>query len=219
MSRARAAILFVLMFIGQGFVPTVQAQTPPQSPPRHALVIGNSAYSHTDPLRNPANDALLVSGALEKAGFKVQLHVDLTQKEFRKALRDYSRALQTAGNGAVSLIYFAGHGSQVAGRNFLLPTDANVEFEDDVPIETVALDDVMSQLEGSESALNIFVLDACRNNPFKRGSRAAVRGLAPVKAQKGTLVAYSTAHYSLAAPTRDAERLDFPILPRGDHPR
>ena len=106
---------------------------------RHALVIGNSAYSNTAPLANPAKDARLIAAALGNAGFNVRLHIDLPQKKMKRALRDFARDLRRIGPDAVSLVYFAGHGTQVGGRNYLLPVDADIEVEADVSIETSGL--------------------------------------------------------------------------------
>ncbi|MCP4933414.1 MAG: CHAT domain-containing protein [bacterium] len=166
---------------------------------RHALVIGNSAYAHTSPLDNPAKDARLIAAALENADFNVRLHTDLTQKQMKRAMRDFSRNLRSIGPKAVSLIYFAGHGTQVAGRNYLVPVDANIEIEQDVSIETLAVDEMLGQMEAIDGALSIIILDACRNNPYKRGYRSSVRGLASLKAVKGSIVAYSTAPGTVAS--------------------
>ena len=165
---------------------------------RHALVIGNSSYTHTSPLANPAKDARLIAAALTNANFNVRLHVDLTQKQMKRVVRDFSRDLRSIGPNAVSLVYYAGHGTQVSGRNYLVPVDADIEAEQDVGIETLAVDEVLGQLESVTGALSIIILDACRNNPYKRGRRSSVRGLAPVKATKGSLIAYSTAPGTVA---------------------
>ena len=171
---------------------------------RHALVIGNSAYTSTAPLENPTKDARLIAAALENAGFNVRLHEDLSQKQMKRALRDFSRDLRASGPDAVSLVYFAGHGTQVAGRNYLVPVDANIEFEADVSIETLAIDDILAQLENNTGSLSIIILDACRNNPYKRSRRASIRGLAPVKASKGSIIAYSTSPGTVALDGRGA---------------
>ena len=166
---------------------------------RQALVIGNSAYAHTSPLENPAKDARLIGAALKNAGFNVRLHTDLTQKQMKRAMRDFSRDLRAIGPKAVSLVYFGGHGTQVAGRNYLVPVDANIEVEQDVGIETLAVDEMLGQMEAIDGALSIIILDACRNNPYKRGYRSSVRGLASLKAIKGSIVAYSTAPGTVAS--------------------
>ncbi len=114
-------------------------------------------------------------------------------------MRDFSRDLRTIGPKAVSLIYFAGHGTQVAGRNYLVPIDANIDVEQDVGIETLAVDEMLGQMEAIDGALSIIILDACRNNPYKRGYRSSVRGLASLKAIKGSIVAYSTAPGTVAS--------------------
>ncbi len=201
-SRYLLAIILVLLFGASLSSPLLAMggahATRAGSSSRHALVIGNSSYKYTAPLANPQRDARLIAAALENAGFKVRLHTDLSQKKMKRALRDFARDMRRLGDRAVSLVYYAGHGTQVAGRNYLVPIDADIETEADVPIESLAADDVLGQLENIKGALSIIILDACRNNPYKRGRRSSVRGLAPIKASKGSLIAYSTAPGTVA---------------------
>ncbi len=192
------ATLASLMLCSSGFAMGENAGRGQASAQRQALVIGNSAYEKTSPLENPAKDARLIAAALRNAGFNVRLRIDLTQKQMKRAMRDFSRELRSMGPGVVSLVYYAGHGTQVAGRNYLVPVDADIEVEQDVSIESLAVNDVLEQLENIKGSLSIIILDACRNNPYKRGRRASVRGLAPVKASKGSLIAYSTAPGTVA---------------------
>ena len=156
-----------------------------------ALVIGNSAYQKS-PLANPINDAKLLAGALGEAGFEVQLVTDLTQAGMRRAMRDFSETVARKGKDTVALVYYAGHGLQIDGENFLVPVDAKVEREADVAIETMRLADMMNALATLPTSLRIVILDACRNNPFDALSKGG-KGLAIVDAPTGSIVAYSTA--------------------------
>lgn len=158
---------------------------------RLALVIGNSKYQHTTSLDNPASDARLVAQTLKKQRFEVQLQTDLDLKATKRAFQVFYGRAQAAGRDAVVLVYYAGHGVQVRGVNYLVPVDAEIEREIDVDVETVRADSIMEMIELAGSPLNIVVLDACRNNPF-RGFRAVTRGLAEIKAPTGTLIAFST---------------------------
>jgi formylglycine-generating enzyme required for sulfatase activity len=165
--------------------------------PRVALVIGNSAYPN-GPLRNPANDAELMSETLRKVGFEVIARRDADQVTMKRAIQDFGARLEAAGPKAVGLFYYAGHGVQLDGRNYLIPTTAKIEREGDVDIEAVSADWVIAQMRYARNALNIVILDACRNNPFVRSLRSADRGLAIMNAPTGILIAYSAAPGSVA---------------------
>jgi TRAP-type mannitol/chloroaromatic compound transport system substrate-binding protein len=157
---------------------------------RVALVIGNAAYK-VGPLANPVNDAAAVAEALEKQlrFDKVILRRNLSGDAFRAALREMSREALGAEFG---VIYFAGHGIEVAGRNFLIPTDAALAAANDIDLEAIALDTALAQLDGV-TKLKLVILDACRNNPFTvAGARRSVsRGLARIEPEGNTLVAYA----------------------------
>jgi len=159
---------------------------------RYALIIGNSNYSFA-PLRNPANDASLMAATLRVLGFEVFEYKDINQREMKRAIVDFGRALERAGRDSVGLFYYAGHGVQVGGENYLIPVGSTIRDELDVDIEGVRASIVLAALERAGNALNMVILDACRNNPFQSGSRAARSGLARMDAPSGTLVAYSTA--------------------------
>jgi uncharacterized caspase-like protein len=111
----------------------------------------------------------------------------------KRALKEFGAKLEAAGKDSVGLFYYAGHGVQLNGRNFLIPTKASIEREGDVEIEAVSAEWVLEQMRFARNRLNIVILDACRNNPFARGMRSADRGLAKMDAPAGTLIAYSTA--------------------------
>ncbi len=165
---------------------------------RIALVIGNSAYVNAPSLANPANDARLMSSVLREQGFEVIERLDANQESMRLAVTEFGKRLEaahsnTAGGPAVGLFYFAGHGLQVAGENYLVPIGAPIQNESHVRIYTVSAGEVLGVLDYASNGLNIVVLDACRNNPIARSFRDSARGLAPIHPPTGTLVAYSTA--------------------------
>jgi formylglycine-generating enzyme required for sulfatase activity len=162
---------------------------------RLALVIGNGAY-RTLPLKNPVNDAVDMAGALRKLGFEVVLRTDVGLKPMEKAIKAFGRDLR---RGGVGLFYFAGHGMQVEGRNYLIPADADIESESDVRFESVDAGRVLGKMEDAGNALNIVILDACRDNPFARSFRSGTQGLARMDAPKGSIIAYATAPGSVAA--------------------
>jgi uncharacterized caspase-like protein len=165
---------------------------------RIALVIGNSSYK-TSPLKNPANDAQDMADRLRRLGFEVIQKKNAGRRAMIKAISDFGSKL---GPGSVGLFYYAGHGMQVKGTNYLIPVDADVEVESDVVAEAVDLGVVISHMEDARNDLNIVILDACRDNPFGRGFRSSARGLARMDAPRGTIIAYATAPGSVAADGR-----------------
>ena len=184
-----AVVLAVLLVSGQALAEK-----------RVALVIGNGAYGRSiGALANPPNDARLMAKTLRQLGFDVVEGIDVDQKAMKRAISSFGKKLTKAGNDAVGLFYYAGHGVQVNGTNYLIPLNVNIETEADVDIEAVAANGVQAQMAFAGNRLNIIVMDACRNNPFKRGFRSASRGLAKMEATKGTLIAYATAPGSVAA--------------------
>lgn len=155
---------------------------------RVALVIGNSAYP-ASPLLNPTNDARAMAAKLRSLGFEVHAYENLSHKDMNRAI---SRFGEDLGKGGVSLLFYAGHGMQVKGRNYLIPVDAEIRSEASVRNEAVDVDQVLEQMDAARTGLNIVILDACRNNPFERRFRGASGGLASMDAPKGTLIAYAT---------------------------
>ncbi len=156
---------------------------------RFALVIGNSTYKES-PLRNPANDATDMAQALRGLGFRVTLHTNVTHKQMTDAVRQFGQDIR---KGGVALFYFAGHGVQSKGRNYLVPVGSTIESEADLEFESTDVYRILSQMEEAGTRINVVILDACRNNPFARKFRSAARGLAQLEAAKGTLLAYATA--------------------------
>lgn len=165
---------------------------------RIALIIGNGAYP-TAPLRNPANDAKVMSEELIKLGFETTSIIDGNQAQIKKAISDFGDLLGTDKN-AVGLFYYAGHGLQVKGKNYIIPVDAKIEKEADVVVYCVDLDGLLANLEYAANNLNVIILDACRNNPYSRSFRSSAgNGLATVTAPSGTIIAFATAPGSTAA--------------------
>jgi uncharacterized caspase-like protein len=162
---------------------------------RIALVIGNSAYK-SSPLRNPVNDARAIARALADTGFKVLVIEDATQTTMRRAIRAFGDQLAI---GGVGVFYYAGHGMQVRGRNYLIPVNADIEREDEVEDQAVDANVVLAKMDSAKNSLNLMILDACRNNPFMRAFRSSAQGLAQMDAPSGTLVAFATAPGSVAA--------------------
>lgn len=157
---------------------------------RIALVIGNGAYQNSK-LKNPSNDATSVAGALRELGFEVTSGANKSQREMKQMIREFGQRLRA--RGGVGIFYFAGHGVQAKGRNYLIPVDANVQTEADLEDQAVDVNYLLNLMDDAQNALNIVILDACRNNPFARSFRSAQGGLAQVKAPTGTLIAYATA--------------------------
>lgn len=157
---------------------------------RLALVIGNSGYA-TNALLNPRNDAELMTRTLKLVGFEVVRLIDADQAAMKRAILDFGRRLRAS--DAVGLFYFAGHGVQVGGENYLIPVGADIKETEEVALQGVSLSELLRTMERASGRLNIAILDACRDNPFPSATRSATRGLAQVKAPTGTLIAYATA--------------------------
>ena len=163
-----------------------------------ALVIGNKDYKDA-PLRNPVNDAQDISNVLQGLGFVSQTKTDVNHRQMDEAVKEFIQKIQ---NGDVALFYFSGHGTQVKGENYLLPVGGSIESESDVYYDAVSVGRILAKLEESRNKINIVILDACRNNPFK-GFRSTSKGLSPMDAPVGTFIAYATAPGSVAADGTD----------------
>jgi hypothetical protein len=185
--RLFALVCFALAGLQEGWA---------QSEKRVALVVGNSAYKHTPRLPNPKNDSADIAAALRKLGFAVTEGRDLDKAAMDRAVRDFAQALSGA---QVGLFFYAGHGLQVSGQNYLVPTDAQLATASAIDFELVRLDLVQRTMERETSA-NILIMDACRDNPLARnlaralGTRSSQigRGFAPAESGEGTLIGYST---------------------------
>lgn len=165
-----------------------------QADARVALVIGNGDYgAEIGKLKNPTNDAALMADTLKRLGFDVALVENADQKDMKRAIREFGQKLRNAGSDGIGLFYYAGHGVQIDGENYLLPIGAQIEAEGDVELEAVSASSILSQMQYAGNAVNLVFLDACRNNPLTRNFRSSTRGLARVDAPRGSFVGYSTA--------------------------
>jgi hypothetical protein len=175
-------VLFILILIYPSSLIAATEQ-------RIALVIGNSAYS-SGPLKNPVNDATDMAAILKKLGFTVTLKRNVRMQEMEEAIEELGNRLK---RGGVGLFYYAGHGVQVSGVNYLLPIGAKITKESDVRFQAVDAGRILAEMENANNGLNIVILDACRDNPFGKTFRSASRGLAIVSsAPVGTFISYST---------------------------
>ena len=190
----------------------LSAGTPAFAGKRVALVLGNSAYQNVPRLINPVNDAALMADTFKKAGFDVVVsRNDLGALETRRALRDFS---DSAADADIAVIYYAGHGIEVDGTNYLIPVDAKLERDNDVFDEAFSLERVLLAVEPARK-LRLVILDACRDNPFSKTMRRTValrsigRGLAKVEpASANTLIAYAAKAGSTA---QDGDGKDSPF--------
>jgi uncharacterized caspase-like protein len=148
-------------------------------------------------LKNPVNDAADMADTLAQFDFEVDLQIDVDHRTMVRAIRNFGRTIKK--QGGVGLFYYAGHGIQVKGRNYLIPIGAVIETEGDAQFEAVDAGFVLSKMEDARNDMNIVILDACRNNPFARNFRSSSQGLARMDAPKGSIVAYATAPGELAA--------------------
>lgn len=179
-----------------GALPTWVPRTAAQSQstfnalPRVALIIGNTRYPDS-PLKNPANDAKAIAGELRKVGFKANLQLDVGRVALIQAIQNFGADL--AKSKGVGLFYYAGHGAQLGWRNYLIPVDADIQKLEDIPAKTVDLNTLLGGLTKAENAMNVIILDACRDNPF--GTRVPIeqKGLSQFDAPPGSLIAYATA--------------------------
>ena len=189
-----AACLFAAIpALAQRGIPV--STTPKDTSRRIALVIGNGAYKDA-PLRNPANDAKDLARALKGLGFEVTQLSNLRQSQMKRAIDQFGRKIR---QGGVGFFFFAGHGAQVNGRNYLFPIGAVINGEADVEYECVDAGRVLAKMETANNFMNIMVLDACRNNPYAAGFRSGSKGLASMNAPRGTIIAYAASPGQRAA--------------------
>lgn len=186
-------ILFMAMVLA---MPAITAHTQVQGESRLALLIGNATYK-SSPLKNPVNDVRLMESALIDAGFTVIKAENASRREMQRIVRDFGERLKQS--GGVGLFYFAGHGVQVKGANYLVPVDADIRAEDEVAFDSIDAQSILEKMETAKNRINLLILDACRDNPFAKGSRSGTAGLATMSAPSGSLVAYSTSPGSVAS--------------------
>lgn len=164
-----------------------------------ALIIGNGNYK-SGPLKNAVNDALDMAATLSGKGFKVILRKDASRAEMRDAIREFGNEI---GKGGVGLFYYSGHGLQVDGTNYLIPIDADIQLKAEVAEECVSASTVLKVMEYSSNRINIIILDACRNNPFRSFSRSDEKGITkmdpPQGAKQGSIIAFATAPGEVAS--------------------
>ena len=184
------------------FIAAVLGLMPAQAEKRVALIIGNSAYSYVPPLTNPKNDATDIKHALERLGFDItKFAIDATADDMRNALLEFGRAARDAN---IAVVFFAGHGIEVNGENWLIPTNAQLRADTDVDNEAISLRSVLNAV-GSAHRLGLVILDSCRDNPFAPTMqrvaplRAVERGLKPVEPTGSALVAYAAKGGTTAA--------------------
>lgn len=170
---------------------------------RIALVIGNGDYQ-SSPLKNPVNDATAMGKILKQNGFKVIQKLNANRRQMEEAINQFGKKLRAGGTG---FFYYAGHGIQIDGNNYLIPTNASIDSESDVKYEAVDAGRILGEMYDAGNSLNIVVMDACRNNPFSRNFRSAAKGLAKMNAPTGTIIAYATAPGSVAADGNDKNGL------------
>jgi hypothetical protein len=163
---------------------------------RLALVIGNSNYKGGLKLVNPANDANLMAVTLENLGFEVIKRIDASKQSMEDAIRDFSRKLP---NYNVALFYYAGHGIQVEGLNYLIPTDAELQDKSDCKFEAISVNYVVEEFEKYPNNVNIVILDACRNNPFRSWARGGELGFKAIPPTSGTIISFATSEGSTAS--------------------
>ena len=162
---------------------------------RFALVIGNSEYK-VSPLKNPVNDSRDMANSLREYGFSVIERNNLTVKQIGSTLREFRSKLTP---GSVALVFYAGHGIQIKGENYLPAVDADIVSEEDVPNQSLSTRQIMDVLADAKSRMNLVFLDACRDNPFARSFRSSSRGLGRESAPSGTLISFATRPGSTAA--------------------
>jgi len=164
--------------------------------PRIALIIGNSKYPDS-PLTNPFNDANAMGKELKVLGFDTQVLLDSNLKDLGSAIQAYS--MRIAKFKAVGLFYYAGHGVQLAWRNYLVPVDANIDRVDDIPKQTFELNNMLLALNKAQNPMNIIILDACRDNPFGKKLPTEQKGLSQFDAPNNSLLCYATAPGNVAS--------------------
>ena len=196
-----SALLLSALFAGSS---TAHAEN------RLALVIGESAYRSVPSLPNPANDAKAMTKLLTDSGFEVTTASDLSQKEMNQKVGDFTAEIAAKGPDTVALVFYAGHGLQIDGENYLVPVDVDPKREADIPLQAVRLNDILNTLNSVPTRMRILLLDACRNNPFPALNQTVGRGLALVDTKTGapgTFLSYST---SPGAEAEDGQGADSP---------
>ena len=164
-----------------------------------ALIIGNGDYKN-GPLKNAVNDAYDMAATLGVKGFRVIMKLNASRVEMREAIREFGNEINS---GGVGLFYYSGHGLQVDGVNYLIPIDADIELKAEVPEECISANAVLKVMEYSKNRINVIILDACRNNPYRSFTRSDEKGITrmdpPAGAKQGSIIAFATAPGSVAS--------------------
>ena len=187
MAVSRKYLLILSLFAAAILAGAVSAR----AEERIALVIGNGGYED-GALPNPTRDARLIAETLQRLEFEVLLYIDADYRGMRRAIIEFGDRLVAIEDDTVALFFYAGHGVQVKGQNYLIPVGESIRRESDILIGGVPASWLITQLQYSGSDLNLVILDACRDNPFEGATRQASQGLARMSAPSGTLIAYST---------------------------
>ncbi len=176
-----------------------------------ALVIGNAAYQHGGALKNPVNDARAIAKSLESMGFDVLKHEELGQNQMKQAINAFGLKLR---DYDVGLFYYAGHGIQHKGANYMIPVEADLQAAEQIEFDCVSADRVLAFMESAKTKVNIIIMDACRNNPFERSWNRSAQGngLAMMNAPTGTLIAYATAPGKVASDGESTNGLYTSVL-------
>jgi uncharacterized caspase-like protein len=177
---------------------------------RVALVIAQSAYQKVVQLPNTANDATQMSKLLSQAGFSVMAANDLSQTAMRQAIAEFAAKVAQSGPQTIAAVFYAGHGLQVDGENFLVPVDIDPQRESDIPLEAVRLNDLMNTLGALPTAMRIYMLDSCRNNPFPSIAGATGKGLAMVDTRAGAQGSFISFSTSPGSEAEDGSGADSP---------
>ena len=175
--------------------PAISSPLPGSDQRRVALVIGNATYKQS-PLANPVNDARAMAARLRKLGFDVDLRENIKTRDIGNVYRQFRTRIAP---GDAALIFYAGHGVQIKGSNYFPAVDADINSEEDVPLQSLNLGTLLDNMEEAKAGVSLVLLDACRDNPFMRRFRSASRGLAKAEAASGTLIHYATKPGSVAA--------------------
>lgn len=200
--RTAPLVAALILSILLPFAVAAEGPAPGKGEERVALIIGNGAYAHAS-LRNPVNDSRAVANALRELGFEVVYRENASLEGMLDAMREF---VLRSHNSSVRVFFYAGHGAQLKGRNYLIPVDTWLKEEDELPLKTANATEFVDRLGQSKTGVNIVILDACRNTPFPVGTRtrglnnarSLAQGLAQVVAPRGTLVAFSTAPGAVA---------------------
>jgi len=206
----RPVVFDLLLVFGLLLLLQIPASHTASAENRVALVIGQSAYRAVPALPNAENDAKKMTELLGSAGFEVTAAPDLSQNDMRQAISDFAGKVAASGPDTVALVFFAGHGMQIDGENYLVPVDIDPKREADIPLQAVRLNDLMNTLGALPTRMRIFLFDACRNNPFPALNKTTGHGLAMVDTKAGapgSFISYST---SPGAEAEDGTGADSP---------